>query len=432
MARCLPPCFRISASRWRLLQRQRGFALVTLVVLGIGTGVMTTVVSVANGLLLRPPPVREPSTLVRVFTGRYSGTPLLDLLAYDEAAETLDIAAFRESRVSVRVGNDAARALLASFVTGNYFDVLGVVALRGRTFLSHEGRTPGTSPVAVLSHRAWQRHFGGHDSAVGRAIVVNGHAFTVVGVMPEAFIGVMGPVAADIWIPVTMHPLLMPGARTFTDRDAFYAQAVARLRPGVSLARAQAEADARFVPWRDDQAKAASEPGGLHLYPLHYLVPELWNRAAVFLAILAGLATSLLGITCLNLASLMVASNSARTREFAVRMAVGAGRGRLLWQLSIEAFCLASGGAVLGVGDCRAADQDDRQVDAAGGRATGARRLARLEGPGRRWHRDHARHHRLRTAAGVDGHAPRHGVFAQRALDPRALALAAPGRARRC
>ncbi|AMY06982.1 Macrolide export ATP-binding/permease protein MacB [Luteitalea pratensis] len=334
----------------RLLQRQRGFALVTLVVLGIGTGVMTTVVSVANGLLLRPPPVREPATLVRVFTGRYSGTPLLDLLAYDEAAATLDIAAFRESRVSVRVGNDAARPLLASFVTGNYFDVLGVVATRGRTFLSHEGRTPGTSPVAVLSHRSWQRHFGGHDSAVGRAIVVNGHAFTVVGVMPEAFIGVMGPVAADIWIPVTMHPLLMPGARTFTDRDAFYAQAVARLSAGVSLARAQAEADARFVPWRDDQAKDASEPGGLHLHPLHYLVPELWNRAALFLAILAGLATSLLGITCLNLASLMVASNSARTREFAVRMAIGAGRGRLLWQLSIEAFCLACGGAVLGVG----------------------------------------------------------------------------------
>ena len=322
----------------------------TLLVLGIGTGVMTTVVSVANGVLLRPPAVREPSTLVRVFSGRFSGTPLLDLLAYAEASTTLDgLAAFRDGRVSVRLGNDAPSPLLANFVTGNYFDVLGVAAQRGRTFLPHEGRTPGSSPVAVLSYRAWQRVFGGDPDAVGRALVVNGHAFTVVGVMPKSFIGVWGPVAADLWLPVTMHPVLSPGAQTFVDREAFYAQAVARLRPGVSLERAQAEADARYALLRDAPAGAATEPVGLRLYALRYLVPELWNRAAVFLAILAALAGSLLAIMCLNLASLMVANNSGRTREFVVRIAIGAGRGRLLRQLCTEALCLASGGALLGL-----------------------------------------------------------------------------------
>lgn len=334
----------------RLLRRQPGFALVALIVLGIGTGVMTTVVSVANGVLLRPPPVREPATLVRVFTGRFSGTPLLDLLAYDKASTTLDgLAAFREGRVSARLGNGAPSPMLANFVTGNYFDVLGVGAGRGRTFLPTEGRTPGSSPVAVLSHRAWRREFGGDAGIVGRTLFVNGHPLTVVGVMPESFIGVWGPVAADLWLPVTMHPVLSPGAKTFVERDAFYAQAVARLRPGVSLARAQAEADARYAPSSDGQAGATSEPVHLRLYALHYLVPELWNRAAVFLAILAAMAVSLLGIMCLNLASLMVANNSGRTREFVVRIAIGAGRGRLLRQLCTEALCLAVGGGMLGL-----------------------------------------------------------------------------------
>ena len=334
----------------RLLRRQPGFALVTLAVLGIGTGVMTTVVSVANGVLLRPPPVREPSTLVRVFSGRFSGTSLLELLAYGEASTTIDgLAAFRDGRVSARLGNAAPSALLANFVTGNYFDVLGVAAQHGRTFLPHEGRTPGTSPVAVLSHRAWQRVFGGDPGAVGRTLFVNGHAFTVVGVMPESFIGVWGPVAADLWVPVTMHPVLSPGAQTFVDPDAFHAQAVARLRPGVTLERAQAEADARYTALRGGPAPPAGEPVRLRLYAMHYLVPELWNRAAIFLAILAAMAVSLLGIMCLNLASLMVANNSGRTREFVVRIAIGAGRGRLLRQLCTEALGLAAAGSLLGV-----------------------------------------------------------------------------------
>jgi predicted permease len=334
----------------RLLRRQPGFALVTLVVLGIGTGVMTTVVSVANAVLLRPPPVREPSTLVRVFSGRFSGTPLLDLLGYGAASTTLDgLAAFRDGRVSARRGNSPPGALVANFVTGNYFDVLGVAAEHGRTFLPTEGRTPGTSPVAVLSHRSWQRLFGGDPGAVGGALFVNGHAFTIVGVMPASFIGVWGPVAADLWLPVTMHPVVSPGAETFVDPDAFYAQAVARLRPGVTLDRAQAEADARYTLLPDHRTPAAGEPVRLRLYALHYLVPELWNRAAMFLAILASMAVSLLGIMCLNLASLMVASNSGRTREFVVRLAIGAGHGRLLRQLCTEALCLSAAGSLVGV-----------------------------------------------------------------------------------
>ena len=119
---------------------------------------VTTVVSIANSLLMRPPAVHEPSTLVRVFSGRYSGTPLLDLLAYDKASSQLaGIAAFREARLSVRIGQSDVKPLFGTLVTGNYFDVLGVAAQRGRTFLPDEGRTQGSEPVAVLTYRSWQQ-----------------------------------------------------------------------------------------------------------------------------------------------------------------------------------------------------------------------------------------------------------------------------------
>lgn len=334
----------------RLLVRHRGFSIVTLLVLGAGIGVVTTVASVANALLLRPPAVHEPATLVRVFSGRYSSTSLLDLMAYQDASSTLTgIAAFREARLSVRIGQGNVQPLFGNFVTGNYFDVFGVRPLRGRTFLPEEGRTPGEGAVAVLSYRAWQRHFGSDPHVMEGPVVINGQSFTIVGVMPESFTGAWGPVGTDLWVPVTMHPVLIPGARTFVDRDAFYAQAVARLRSGATLERAQAEADARYAQWRADTGSSTSERSDIRLYPLRYLVPELWDRAALFLLIVGGLAVSMLAIVCLDVANLMLARNSLRSGEFGVRAAMGAGRGRLVRQLLTESGCLAAGGAALGV-----------------------------------------------------------------------------------
>ena len=334
----------------RLLVRHRGFSVAALCVLGIGIGVVTTVVSIANSLLLRPPAVHDPSTLARVFSGRYSGTPLLDLLAYEDASTQLaGIAAFREARLSVRVGRNDVLPLFGTLVTGNYFDVVGVPALRGRTFSPDEGRKQGGEPVAVLSHRAWLRHFDGDPSAIGRPIFVNGQAVTVIGVMPESFIGLWGPIDSDLWLPVTAHPLIQPGAQTFVDREAFYAQAVARMKPGVTMARAQAELDARYQQWQQ-RAAAGSERSGIRLEPLHYLVPELWQRAAIFLAILGGLTASVLGIVCLNVANLLLAKNGARAGELGVRLSLGASRTRLVRQLLTESGCLAIPGAVIGAG----------------------------------------------------------------------------------
>ena len=335
----------------RLLVRHRSFSIVTLLVLGAGIGVVTTVASVANALLLRPPAVEEPGTLVRVFSGRYSSTPLLDLMAYQETSSTLSgIAAFREARLSVRIGQGDAQPLFGNVVSGNYFEVLGVKPWRGRTFLLDDVRTPGSAAIAVLSHRAWQRHFDSDPHVLDRPVAINGQPFTIVGIMPESFTGAWGPVAADLWVPVTMHPVIVPGARTFVDRDAFYAQAVARLQPGVTLARAQAELDTRYRQWQAATNAPARERSDIRLYPLHYLVPELWGRAALFLAIVGGLTLSMLAIVCLDVANLMLARNSLRSGEFGVRAAMGAGRGRLVRQLLTESACLGAGGAALGLG----------------------------------------------------------------------------------
>jgi predicted permease len=334
----------------RLVRRNLGFSIVIVSVLGIGIGAVATVISVANSLLLRPPALEDPSSLVRVFSGRFSGTPLLDLMAYDDGSTTLSgIAAFREARLSLRIGDGAATPLFGTFVTRNYFDVAGVAALRGRTFLPNEGRAPGTSPVAVLSYRSWQRLFGGDTSVVGTAVWVNGQSVTLIGVMPESFVGMWGPVTADLWLPVAMHPVFFPGARTFEDREAFYAQAVARLRPGVALAEAQAEVDTRHGRWRASPSSAIAERSSLRLYPMQFLVPEMRANVAVFLGILGGLVASLLGIVCVNVANLMLAKNSARGGEFGVRLAVGASRGRLVRQLLTESAGLAAMGALVGI-----------------------------------------------------------------------------------
>jgi predicted permease len=331
----------------RLLARSPGFTLVTLIALAIGIGANTTIVSVANALLLRPLPVRDPATLVRVFSGRYSGTSLLTLLDYARASRTLEgIAPFREVALSLRIGNDAPQALFGEFVGGNYFDLAGVRAARGRTFLPAEGRTPGSAPVIVLSHRGWQRRFGGDPGVIGRQVFLNGHPFTIVGIMPETFRGLFGVVVGDLWVPLTMQPILYPRSEAFTARGGFYAQAIGRVRPGFTIGQVNAELDAIHRRW---EREFPNERSNLVVYPARMLVPELWSSVATFVAILTVLSAMVLSIACLNVANLLLARSTARASELGIRLAIGAGRGRLVRQLVTESGLLALGGGMLGL-----------------------------------------------------------------------------------
>ena len=142
--------------------------------------------------------------------------------------------------VSLRTGASAPEPFFAEFVGGDYFDLLGVRAALGRTFLPTEARTPGSSPVVVLTHRGWQRKFGGDASAIGREAFINGQAFTIVGVMPPEFTGMMSPIVPDVFIPLMMDPVVYPGSTRLTTRSSS-GQMFGRMKPGVTVAQVQAE-----------------------------------------------------------------------------------------------------------------------------------------------------------------------------------------------
>jgi predicted permease len=233
----------------------------------------------------------------------------------------------------------------AEVVTGNFFDVLGVRAAVGRTFLPEEDRTPGAAAVAVISHGLWQRRFGGSPDVVNRRVEINEQPFTIVGVTPQGFQGSETALAYDIWVPMMMQAALMPGGDRLTLRDSHWMTGFGRLAPGATIAQARDELQAmtrqiaaEYPDYADMGATALflrdSDRGAIGV-----LRPVL-----VALAVVAGLV---LLIACANLANLTIARTAARRREIAIRLSIGASRGRVVRQLLTESLLIAAGGAAL-------------------------------------------------------------------------------------
>jgi predicted permease len=347
----------------RLLARAPGFTLITLIALAAGIGANATVVSVANALLLRPLPVEEPSRVVRLFSGRHSNTPFPDMFEYARATRTLEgLVPFRPASVSLRTGTSAPEPFFAEFVGGDYFDLLGVRAALGRTFLPTEARTPGSSPVMVLTHRGWQRKFGGDAAAIGREAFINGQAFTIVGVMPPEFTGMMSPITPDVFIPLMMDSVVYPGSTRLTTRSSS-GQMFGRMKPGVTVEQVQAEMTTIHQSRQRERAAAgaaAGEPGApgtaaeasdlrpLTVYPARTLPPEFSGTIAVFVGLLAALSAMVLLIACLNVTNLLLARSTARVSELGIRLAMGASRARVIRQLLTESALLAIGGGAIG------------------------------------------------------------------------------------
>jgi putative ABC transport system permease protein len=346
----------------RLLVRAPGFTLITLIALAAGIGANATVVSVANALLLRPLPVEEPSRVVRLFAGRHSNIPFPDMFEYGRATRTLEgLVPFRGgASVSLRTGANAPEPFFAEFVGGDYFDMLGVRAALGRTFLPTEGRTPGSSPIAVLTHHGWRRKFGGDAGAIGREAFINGQAFTIVGVMPPEFTGMSSPIVPDVFIPLMMDPVIYPGSTRLTKRESS-GQMFGRMKPGVTIAQVQAEMNTIHQSWQRDRAAAGAAPGApgtsaeasdlrpLTVYAARTLPPEFTGRIAVFVGLLAALSAMVLLIACLNVTNLLLSRSTARVSQLGIRLAIGASRGRVIRQLLTESALLAIGGGAIGV-----------------------------------------------------------------------------------
>lgn len=342
----------------RLLRKNPGFTAAAVLTLALGIGANTAILSVADAALFRSPTVEDPERLVSLFTTCRRGQPRCsssypDYLDYRERGTSFtDLAAY--TRTTVNLGDEAgSRLLQAQPTTSNFFSVLGVEAFLGRTLAAEDEKGSGGSPVAVLSHHLWRRHFAADQAILGRTLRLNGNHFTVVGVLPESFRGLHLDAAADLYVPLVNISTLMPGfdPAYFENRNARWIRhLVGRLADGVTVAEARAQmmviSDQLAVEDPDARGPRAITVDAL---PGHILPTGHGRDIQHFIILLVGVVAAALLLAAANLANLLLARAWHRRREIGVRIALGAGRSQLIRQLMTESFLLATLGGLAGL-----------------------------------------------------------------------------------
>ena len=331
----------------RVLRAHPAAVAIAVLSLALGVGANSIVFSLVDGMFLRPLPVSNPASLVRIewqsVDGRANAMAWADLQALRESGGAFADIAAQNRRGGLLGTGDDVELTLVTIVSDNYFPLLGIEPARGRLFRADLDEALEHEPAVAISDGLWRRRFGADPDLVGRTLRLNNRAFTVVGILPPSFRGLSRGIMTDIWVPVSSWRA-MGNAREFEERVVGQFEPLGRLKAGVHVGAAQAQLDAFASRLRQEQPEASR---ARRLVVKTQSEFESGGRGRLLSTLLLSITGMLVVIACANVAQLLLALSETRRREMAIRQALGASRGRLARQLLTESAMLAAAGGVV-------------------------------------------------------------------------------------